>query len=215
MINLKFLFVAIAILVALILPALIFLPIKYLIRHCLKKSNEKLQTPIKQLEDLIHKMSIRVVDDTDFIGLPVYMRNKTFEEYTEMLEKLKAKYTRQDNALNWIEIHFMDRLYNDRRNRFYRWFCLPIAIIGLTVAIVWFVSVIEMAGSEISTYKNWNRNYEKYTTMQEPTMTACTDAEKLNEKRDDFLFLKKEVAEDLPAIDTILMWKKFKASTEE
>lgn len=215
MINLKFLFVAIAILIALILPFLIFIPIKHLVMYCCKKSNEKLQTPIKQLEDLTHKMSIRELTDADLMGLPEYMRNKTPEESTEMLKKLKAKYAKQDKVIDWLEIHFTDRLYNDRRNRLYRWLCLPVTFICLTVAIVWLCSVIELAGSEIYTYKTWNYNYEKYTTMQEPSSKACVDAEKLNEKRDDFLFLKKEAAEELPIIDTKLMWKKFNASVEE
>ena len=215
MINLKFLFIAIAILVAFILPLLILLPIKYLIMHCLEKSNKKLSTPIKQLEDLTYRMSTRELSAADFAGLPEYMRNKSLEELTEMLKRFKAKYTRQDKALNWIKIHFTDRLYNDSRNRFYRWLCLPITFICLTVAVVWLISVIELAGSEIYTYKTWNYNYEKYTTMQEPSSTACVDAEKLNEKRDDFLFLKKEAAEELPIIDTKLMWKKFNASVKE
>lgn len=209
MINLKFLFIAIAILVAFILPLLILLPIKYLVMHCLEKSNKKLSTPIKQLEDLTYRMSTRELSNVEFAGLPEYMRNKSLEELTEMLKRFKAKYTRQDKVLDWLKIHFTDRLYNDSRNRFYRWFCLPIAFICLTVAVVWLMSVIELSVSETYTYKTWNHYYEKYTTMQEPTSIACTNAEELNKKREDFLFIKKEAAEELPIIDTNSMWKRF------
>jgi hypothetical protein len=92
------------------------------------------------------------------------------------------------------------------------WFQL-LSFCSLLAGAVVLLSLLIFTPIEISSnYKlveKWPTIYERYTNLEYPTYEDCKDAEKQNQNLNDMTFIKQEVKDSLPKINTAKVWAKF------
>lgn len=146
-----------------------------------------------------------------FIALLYSTRGKLAEDLKKeyFSEPIRIKKNRQfgrlDKFINYYEWNLASLVDKLQAASIISW------VILLLVAIAYSFTFAD----EYKIVKNWDKNYDYYTQLENPYVTEILAAEKLNLEIDNLRFYSNEHTSKFRKIDTTLLWWKFYEKTIE
>lgn len=200
MFNWTSLFIMIGIIVALLIPAALFIwLVRYLRDTYFINKRREAAAKRSDIESLLSG------------DLSFEKRNDILSKNPEYIKADKEE-TRCIKILNFLDKYFSEECNN--HSWFYSIIIEGIGYLGIVCAICLTACTIAEIPIEISRVNHWENTYTTYMTMEHPTFKNCQKAEETNENLDDSTFIKPEVRNKLERIDTELLWSRFYSNIE-